>query len=286
MDQLGRDRSYACTFTPVDVGGVPAEWVLAPGTDHSRRVLYIHGGAFFAGSPLSHRNITTQFAERTGAAVLAIDYRLMPEYRRSAGIEDCRTAYQWILKNGPDDRDGSDRLQPLNHLVVSGDSAGGNLAFSLVAWVRDKGLRQANAVVALSPFLDSTLSSPTIASNVKSDVMLGPMFKVLMRAPSWIRRWAFLLTNRFSPANPVVSPVFGDLSGLPPTLIQVSQAEVLQADAHRYVNKARASGTHAVVQSWSYMMHVWHIFYPEVREAGEAWDEIIRFLDTTRREHG
>ncbi|MGH8035827.1 MAG: alpha/beta hydrolase, partial [Lysobacterales bacterium] len=79
------------------------------------------------------------------------------------------------------------------------------------------------------------------------------------------------------------SPVFGNLSGLPPTLIQVSEAEMLLDDARRYVNKARAAGTRALMQSWGHMLHVWHIFYPEVREAGEAWDEIVRFLDSTRR---
>jgi acetyl esterase/lipase len=276
MDQLGRGRTYNCTFSPADAGGVPAEWVRAPGTDSTRRVLFLHGGAFFAGSPVSHRNITTQFAERTGAAVLAIDYRLMPEHLRIDGIEDCRTAYRWILENGPEG------LQPISHLVVSGDSAGGNLALSLTAWVRDQGLRQPDAVVALSPIVDSTLSSPSIVSNAESDVMLGPMFKLLKRTPPWIRRWVFLLANRINPANPLVSPVFGNLSGLPPTLIQVSEVEMLQDDAHRYVNKARSAGTHAVVQSWGHMMHVWHIFYPEVREAGEAWDEIVRFLDSTR----
>ena len=275
LEQQGRGRDYACTFTPADAGGVPAEWVRAPGADSSRRVLYIHGGAFFAGSPVSHRNITNQFAERTGASVLAIDYRLMPEHRRSAGIEDCRTAYRWILGNGPDG------AQPLEHLVVSGDSAGGNLSLSLVAWLRDQGLRLPDAVVVISPIVDSTFSSPSILRNLEHDVMLGPMFKLLLGMPGWIRRWMFLLGNRFNPANPVVSPVFGDLSGLPPTLIQVSEVEALLDDARRYVNKASAAGTRAVVQSWGHMMHVWHFFYPEVREAGEAWDEIVRFVDAT-----
>lgn len=276
MDEQGREKSYDCSFTPVDAGGVAAEWVQAPGADNARRVLYIHGGAFIAGSPLSHRNITSQFARRTGACVLAIDYRLMPEHRRRDGIDDCRSAYRWILENGPQ---GSQAVQ---HLVISGDSAGGNLSLSLAAWVRDQGLRPADAVVALSPTVDGTFSSPSIVHNVGTDVMLGPLFKALLKVPAWLRRWLFVLEHRFNPADPAVSPVFGDLSGLPPTLIQVSEVEMLLDDARRYVNKARASGTRAVVQSWGHMMHVWHIFHPQVHEAGEAWDEIVRFLDSTR----
>jgi len=276
MDDMGRKREYACEFVPVDAAGVPAEWVLAPGADPSRRVLYIHGGAFIAGSPVSHRNLTSRYSEFCGAAVLAIDYRLMPEHRRQEGIDDCRTAYRWVLENGPAGP------QPLNHLVVSGDSAGGNLSLSLVAWVRDQGLRAPDAVVALSPTVDATFTSPSIESNVKTDIMLGPLFSILLKIPVTIRRWLFVLENRFSPANPLVSPVFGDLSGLPPTLVQVSEAEMLFDDARRYVNKARANGSQAVVQSWAHMMHVWHIFYPEVREAEEAWEEIRKFVDSTR----
>lgn len=276
MDDMGRQGEYASEFIPVDAGGIPAEWVLAPGVDTSRRVLYIHGGAFIAGSPLSHRNITSRFSEISGAAVLAIDYRLMPEHKRREGIEDCRTAYSWVLNNGPEG------TQPVSHLAVGGDSAGGNLSLSLIAWVKEKGLRAPDAVVTLSPTVDATFSSPSIVSNVETDVMLGPLFSVLLRIPTAIRRWLFVLENRFNPANPLVSPVFGNLAGLPPVLIQVSEEEMLLDDARRYVNKARASGVRAVVQSWAHMMHVWHIFYPEVVEAEEAWQEVRKFLDSTR----
>jgi acetyl esterase/lipase len=276
MDEKGAERTYASEFRPVDAGGVPAEWVLAPGCDGSRRVLYIHGGAFIAGSPLSHRNITNRFSELTGAAVLAIDYRLMPEHRRLDSVEDCRTAYRWILENGPDGEQAPD------HLVVSGDSAGGNLSLSLAAWVRDRGLRAPDAVVGLSPLTDSTLSAPSIEANTESDKMLGPLFSAMLRIPVFIRRWIFVLQNRLHPANPVVSPVFGDLSNLPPTLIQVSEAEMLRDDAYRFVRKARASGTRAEAQSWPHVLHVWHIFYPEVTEAVEAWEQIAKFVDSTR----
>ncbi len=277
MDEMGAKRNYACQFVPVDAGGVAAEWVLAPGADATRRVLYIHGGAFIAGSPLSHRNITSQYSEKCAAAVLSVDYRLMPEHQRKDGIEDCRSAYRWILENGPD---GS---QPLSHLVISGDSAGGNLCLSLSAWARDQGLHAPDAVVALSPTVDATFTSPSIVKNMATDFMLGPIFAVLLKIPATVRNGFYLLQNRFNPANPVVSPVFGDLSGLPPTLIQVSEAEMLLDDARRYVNKSRACGSQATFQSWGHMLHVWQIFYPELPEARQAWDEIQKFVEASRQ---
>jgi len=216
MDNFSAGRAYSSDFVPANAGGIPAEWVLAPGVDPSNRVLYIHGGAFMAGSPLSHRSITNRWSELTAAAVLAIDYRLMPEHRRRDGITDCRTAYRWILENGPDG------ASPATRLVLGGDSAGGNLSLSVAAWVRDEGLRQPDAVVAFSPSVDACFSSPSLRRNVASDIMLGPLFGTLLKIPPALRAWLYLMENRINPSNPVVSPVFGDLSNLPPTLIQVS----------------------------------------------------------------
>ncbi len=139
------DANYQAKFIPANAGGVPAEWVIAPGADSDRRVLYIHGGGFVTGSPQSHRTITSKFSEVSGCAVLAIDYRLMPEHHHSDCVEDCRTAYRWILGNGPD---GAGEIR---QLFIGGDSAGGNLCLSLIAWIRDKKLRAPEAAVALSP---------------------------------------------------------------------------------------------------------------------------------------
>jgi len=280
MENMFEGRVYASKFKPADASGVAAEWVLAPGADPSKRVLYLHGGAFMAGSSRSHRNITNWFSEINGAAVLAIDYRLMPENPRKDGIADCRTAYRWILENGPDG------VSPVTQLVISGDSAGGNLALSLVAWARDEGLRAADAVIAFSPTLDGTYSSPSIRNNVSSDLMLGPLFSVLLKIPAAIRAWTYLIQFRFNQANPLVSPLFGDLSNLPPTLIQVSEAEMLLDDARRYVRKARASGSHAVAQTWPHMLHVWQIFYPEMPEARQAFQEIKAFLHGLESRNG
>lgn len=272
MEDVPRGKTFSCEFIPADADGVPAEWVLAPGVDGSRRVLYIHGGAFIAGSPNSHRTITSRFSEVANAAVLAIDYRLMPENQRLDGIEDCRKAYRWILENGPAETGLPARL------FMGGDSAGGNLSLMMAAWVRDQKLRAPDAVITLSPLTDSTYSSPSIETNLPTDTMLGPLFGVLSKIPKSILGWMFVFVNRMRPANPLVSPVYGDLSNLPATLVQVSESEMLLDDARRYVNKAREAGSPAFLQSWGGLLHVWQIFYPEVPEAREAWERIAEFL--------
>lgn len=272
MDELSAGREFEAQFLPVDAGGVPGEWVLAPGADDARRTLYIHGGAWTMGSPRSHRVITAKFAEITGGAVLAIDYRLMPEHSRMAGIEDCRTAYRWMLANGPHG------AEPARTVFVAGDSAGGNLTLSLLAWVRDQGLRAPDAAVALSPATDCTFGSPSIEANIATDAMLGPLFKPLARIPRSVLLWTVWVRNRMRPCDPVLSPVFGDLSNLPPLLVHASEAEMLLDDSRRYVNKALAAGSPVQLQTWSHVVHVWHIFDPALTEARQAFEEIRRFL--------
>lgn len=272
MESWPEGRSFDCEFREVDAGGVPAEWVLAPGADPDRRVLYIHGGAFVAGSPNSHRTITSRFSREVSAAVLAIDYRLMPENRRREGIEDCRAAYRWILQNGPQGPGAPKRL------YVSGDSAGGNLSLVVSAWARDAGVRPPDAVIALSPLTDSTYSGPSIRGNLATDTMLGPLFGALAKVPKVLLSWFFVIENRFRQVDPLVSPLQGDLSRLPPTLIQVSESEMLLDDARRYVNKARTAGSPAKLQSWSGLLHVWQIMNPEVPEANEAFEQIGQYI--------
>jgi len=272
FDSLSEGRKYESQFIPTDAGGVPAEWVIAPGADGARRVLYIHGGGFVMGSPKSHRTITSKFSEITGSAVLAIDYRLMPEHTHSQCVEDCRAAYHWILENGPD---GPAKIQ---QLFIGGDSAGGNLTLSLIAWIKDNKLRAPEAAVALSPLTDVTFSGASLRDNQDTDVMLEPFMKILNSLPKFVKSWWVLWTYKIRPSSPVPSPLLGDLSGLPPTLVQASEAEMLLDDARRYVLKAHASGSPAKLQTWPDMVHIWQIFEPQLPQATEAWLEIKKFL--------
>lgn len=272
MDSFFEDVPIASDITPVDAAGVDAEWVVAPGADNSRRLLYIHGGAFYVGSAKSHRVITSKLSEITQSAVLAINYRLMPEHTRMAGVKDCRTAYSWLIDNGPAGESQASTV------FVAGDSAGGNLTLSLLTWLRDGGGRLPNAAVALSPVTDARMCSPSIKRNADSDFILKPLAMGLRKIPRPLLVAGKWLVSGQSPRDPVISPLYGDLSGLPPILVQVSDTEMLLDDGRRYVNKAVASGTEAFLQCWQDVPHVWQIFYGDLPQAVEAFNEIEGFF--------
>ncbi len=274
LDAASDDKDFVSEFRPVHEGSLRGEWVLAPGINSNRRLLYIHGGAWIAGSPKSHRAITDKLSQVANAAVFSLDYRLMPENSRMDGIQDCREAYRWILQNGPEGSADSE------FLVVAGDSAGGNLTLSLIAWVRDQNLRAPNAAVALSPAVDATLTAPSLRSNIASDPMLGPQFGKLARVPKVLMWWSSWFMSRIRPADPIVSPLRGDLSGLPPVLLQVSEAEMLFDDTRRYVAKAQAAGSPVLMQHWPFMVHVWQMFTPQLPEADAAFENIGEFLQS------
>lgn len=273
VDAMGEVDDPSIRFEAVDAGGVPAEWVLAPGADPDRRLLYIHGGAYVLGSPRSHRPITSTLSRLAGVSVLAIDYRLMPEHSRLAGIEDCRRAYRWVLENGPEG------AAPLASLFVAGDSAGGNLTLSTITWARDAGLRAADAVIALSPHTDTCMASPSLRENIETDHMLGPMFAPLARIPRAVALWTSWWSNRMTPRDPRISPLRDDLAKLPPTLVHASEAEMLLDDSRRWVAKARAAGTDARLRTWHHQLHVWHIFESTLPEAREAFADIAAFIE-------
>lgn len=272
MDQMGMEREYESRFIAANAADVSGEWVMPPTVDSRRRILYLHGGAFFAGSSKSHRAITDRLARLTGSAVFALDYRLMPESPRIAGIDDCRRAYRWILENGPG---GSEAAESI---VVAGDSAGGNLTLMLLAWVRDEGLRQADAGIALSPATDSVMDAPSLRANAASDAMLGPAFGPLIRVPKIFLLWFTLFSSRLLPKDPRISPLRGNLANLPPILVQASDSEMLLDDARRYVAKARAAESPVLLQTWPDMVHVWQMFTPQLAEAEEAYQNIAEFL--------
>lgn len=274
LDSFFDKVEKAADFHPIDDPEVRGEWVLAPGVDCSRRLLYIHGGAFYIGSPKSHRVITSRLSEIANCAVLAVDYRLMPEHKRSQGIEDCRTAYDWLLTHDPQ---GENRQTTA--VFIAGDSAGGNLTLSLLSWIRDTQRPVPNGAVALSPVTDMCMRNPSIKSNSEHDVILRPLYKLLNRLPRLLVMILSYFTTRYRPAHPDISPIYGDLANMPPILVHASNHEMLRDDGRRYVNKARQAGTDARLQLWQHMPHVWHIFYPNLPEADQAFEQIRLFIN-------
>jgi acetyl esterase/lipase len=277
FEKKGLVRDFPASFTRFTITdmGVPdltGEWIQAKGADPDKRILYLHGGAYMVGSAISHRSITSQLSNRTGCTVCAIDYRLMPENPRSAPIEDARAAYRWILENGPKGQ------APIEKFAIAGDSAGGNLTLTTINWARDAGVRQADAVAALSPATDSTASSPSIRANLESDLMLQPLVRPMLKIPLWIMLWASWKTNGYKPSDPRISPIHDKLSGLPPILVQASDTEILADDAKRYVVKAQKAGTDARLQLWNHMPHVFQAFDQMLPEAGDALQEIANFF--------
>jgi acetyl esterase/lipase len=281
FEQAGLARTdlkaeYRDDWIEADGRKIHGRWTLVDGYDPDRRILYYHGGAFTVGSDVSHRPITVNLAKRTGCAVFTPNYRLMPENPRRATIADARAAYHWILDTGPDG------AAPVKALGVAGDSAGGNLTLMIANYARDNALRQPDAIYALSPSTDSTAASPTFKKNLETDLMLQPLLRPLVKIPRTLLLLGMKKSIQMNPSDPVVSPVFADLSNLPPTLVQASATEMLYGDAVRYVNKAKAAGTDATLQAWPHLPHVFQIFDDVLPEAHTALDAAADFF----RQHG
>lgn len=262
MDARGLAHQIDAQVIAVYNNSVRGEWVLSENCEQHRRMLYVHGGAYMVGSPRSHRLIAARMSKATKAAVFVVEYRLLPENKRISGILDCQRAYQWVLDNGPDGSSNTDAL------IIAGDSSGGNIALSLLAWARDTHKTKAKAAVVFSPQTDLTLSSPSLVGNAATDVMQGDSFGPIVRAPKPIGLAFSYLMHRINPQKPIVSPLLGNLAGLPPTLIQVSKTEMFLDDAVRYSNKANAQGSPVSLQVWPCALHVWQAFpIPEADDA-------------------
>ena len=273
-DNLSADLQTDSEFRPVTVDGVHCEWTLAPNSDDSRRILFMHGGAFFLGSPKGHRRMTDRLSKLANAAVLSVDYSMLPERGRKKGIVDCQKAYQWILEQGPNG------AKDLSLLLLAGDSAGGNLALMLSSWSGLAKLRRPDGVIGFSPSIDVTMSSPTYKSNLETDPILKEGIGKLLRIPPLFRNYLGLMMARMNPANPLSSPIFNDLSDLPRTLIHASSSEMLLGESIRYANKARAAGSDVRLQVWKNQVHDWHLFNMGLGSAEVAWAEVEKFVDS------
>ncbi|MDE0777326.1 MAG: alpha/beta hydrolase [Nocardioides sp.] len=241
----------------VDVGGVPAEWI---GTGDGPVVVYAHGGGYCIGSLDSHRPMLTHLASAVSGRVLAVDYRLAPENPFPAALDDACAAYRWVLAGGMDP----------SRVVLAGDSAGGGLTLATLVALRDAADPLPAAGVCLSPWADLTQSGATMSE--KSDV--DPMVHA-----EDLDRWATAYAGSGNdPGAPGLSPLFADLSGLPPLLVEVGTAEVLLDDARRVVERARAAGVDVTLFEGEDLIHVWHFFAGAVPEADEGIVRVARFI--------
>jgi acetyl esterase/lipase len=245
----------------VDAGGVPAVRVTTLASQRHRHVLYLHGGGFVTGASSLYRHLTWRFAAAARARLLSVDYRLAPEHPFPAPVEDAVTAYRWLLADGADAR----------RVAVMGDSAGGTLAFAMLLKARDEGLPLPAAAVGLSPWLDLALTGTSLKLNAEADPMLNAE-----EAPKLVE---YYLAGA-DPRMPYASPLYGDLAGLPPTLIQVGSDEILRDDAVRMADKLRAAGCHVELEIWPRMPHVWHLFATVMPEARQAIARIGEFLQS------
>ena len=237
--------------TPVVANHVRAEWITPQGISIERVILSIHGGSFNSGSINSHRSLAANIAIACKARALIIDYRLAPEFPYPAAFEDSLATYEWLLTNGI----------PAEQIAVMGDSAGGTLTLALLLEQRSQGKPLPAMAVCLSPATDMTMSGESWVRNQKKDFMLD--LRNIRTSGEIYLRGADL-------HSPLVSPLYADLYGLPPILIQVGSDEVLLSDATQFVEKAKKAGVSATLEVWDGMQHVWQYtasFVPEARQA-------------------
>ena len=247
------------TSTPVNAGGVPAEWISTPGAANDRVVLYLHGGGYVLGSVNTHREMLIRLSRAASARVLALNYRLAPEHPFPAAVEDAAAAYRWLL---------SQDVKP-NRIVVAGDSAGGGLTVAALVAIREAKLPVPAAGVCLSPWVDLEGIGESMTSKAKIDPMVQKEGLLGM---------ASLYLNGKDPRTPLAAPLYADLKGLPPLLIHVGEAETLLDDATRLTERAKAAGVKVNLEVWPEMVHVWHLFASVLPEGQQALEGIGKFV--------
>ena len=245
--------------TPVTVAGRPAEWVAASGSSADRAVLYLHGGGYVIGSCDTHRNLAYNLSAASKARVLLLDYRLAPESPFPAAVEDAVAAYCWLLDEG---------FAP-GRLSIGGDSAGGGLTVATLVALRYRGQPMPAAGLCLSPWVDMEGVGASMTAKADEDPTLN--HEVLL----WFSERYLAGADARAP---LAAPIYADLAGLPPLLVQVGTAEVLLDDSLRLAECARAAGVDVSLDVAHDMMHVWHLFEPVLDEAGEAIARAGAFL--------
>ena len=247
---------------PVDAGGVPAEWITAPNVLPERVVCYLHGGGYVIGSINTHREMISRLSRAASARVLIIDYRLAPENPFPAALDDSVAAYHWLLSVGVDPA----------RLIIAGESAGGGLTVATLVALRDAGEPLPRAGVCLSPWVDLEQLGESVATKEGMDPLVDRDIGLT---------WAKAYLGGIDPRTPLASPLYADLTGLPPLLIQVGTAEILFDDSRRLADRARAAGVDVTLEPWDDMIHMWHFFAAILPEGQQAIDRIGEFV----REH-
>ncbi|MER6951301.1 alpha/beta hydrolase [Nonomuraea sp. NPDC000554] len=263
--RIGELTRLVPTHQPEHVDIVPAEfaacggeWVRAgKGPDERKVLLYFHGGGYFSGSPRTHRSITWRLSVVAGRPVLALDYRQGPVHKLADSLADALDAYDCLLGRGYQSAD----------VILAGDSAGGHLTLATLLALRDRELPLPAAAICLSPWADLT----DIPRRVNS--WQDPMLSA--GRVRWLaRRW----TSGLDPRDPLVSPVLGDFTGLPPLMIVTGSTEVLRDEAHRVALKAREAGVPVMYEEWPRMPHVFPILADVLPEARLSFRHMARFL--------
>jgi acetyl esterase/lipase len=221
----------------IECNGTAAEWIAVPESRNDKIIFYIHGGAWMFKFPRLHHVMVASWCRRIRARALMVDYRLAPEFPFPAGVEDVWAAWQWLMAQGIPARD----------VIVAGDSAGGNLTLVLLQRIRAAGQPMPACAVMLSPFVDFTLSSPSLVTNEKSDPMFSTSAMVGLRH-HYIAPEDMLSSD--------ASPLFGDFTGLPPLFFQSSASEMLRDDSLRAAERADAAGVSVEVELWANVPHV------------------------------
>lgn len=246
--------------TPAQLAGRPAEWLAPLGVKTRSSILYLHGGGFVTGSIGTHRTLMARIALASGARVVGLDYRLAPEHRFPAGLEDCIAAYRALLDEG---------AAP-NELVIAGDSAGGGLTASTLLALKQRGLPQPAAAVLISPAVDLRGLHASWETNAQWDFLAPLNDHVDALLPAYL--------GEQPPDAPLASPICGDLAGLAPMLIQVGSREVLRDQVLEFASKAKAAGTPVELEVAEDMVHVWHAFAGIQPDADAAIERVGAFV--------
>lgn len=241
------------------VAGLPAEWLAPEGPADGKVILYLHGGAYLMGNCSTHRQLVSYLARACRVRAVMIEYRLAPENPYPAAIEDALAAYRALRDQGYANED----------IVIAGDSAGGGLSTALLLSLRDAGEGQPAGAVLLSPWLDLSCSGESLATRADRDPWFDPDDMPIIAAH---------YCEEHEIRLPLVSPVYADVTGLPPIFIQVGDDEILLSDSTRITDKLRAAGCDVTLEVWPDMWHVFQVFVHQMPESRAAIKRIVPFV--------